>query len=171
MSTAVFQFTRPAWGATPRSRPRSRSRGFNSRAPHGARRARPFPARQGEVSIHAPRMGRDAEMLSDKGLGSVSIHAPRMGRDLCSHPRLVSVARFNSRAPHGARRAVRDYVCRERKFQFTRPAWGATLNRRGRRGAGLFQFTRPAWGATTWARTPRQKRQFQFTRPAWGATL
>jgi len=57
-----FQFTRPAWGATCRRccrRPPSRC--FNSRAPRGAR---PWLGRhdheRGQVSIHAPRVGRDS---------------------------------------------------------------------------------------------------------------
>jgi len=33
-------------------------------------------------------------------------------------------------------------------FQFTRPAWGATLHPLHSLTHELFQFTRPAWGAT-----------------------
>jgi len=79
------------------------------------------------------------------------------------------------------------------KFQFTRPAWGATEDMKLRLTYCLFQFTRPAWGATQRScgskrnihvsiHAPRMGRdwlfnnnqiltnEFQFTRPAWGAT-
>ena len=101
----------------------------------------------------------------------VSIHAPRVGRD-----------RF-------ARITLRLDV----KFQFTRPAWGATMTDRNAasnigvsihaprvgRDSGilnascvyaLFQFTRPAWGATPDTKKEKHGSGFQFTRPAWGAT-
>ena len=59
---AEFQSTRPAWGATARRQGRRNPQAyFNPRAPHGAR-----PAVLvllwcfSRISIHAPRMGRDA---------------------------------------------------------------------------------------------------------------
>ena len=59
------------------------SRGFNPRAPHGARRHDGGGGyRRPGVSIHAPRTGRDKQRrLTNLPLG-VSIHAPRTGRDL-----------------------------------------------------------------------------------------
>jgi len=78
------------------------------------------------------------------------------------------------------------------EFQFTRPAWGATVARGEKSADSKFQFTRPAWGATHGldsapvvvsfnSRAPHgarllhphlswPSRMFQFTRPAWGAT-
>ena len=56
----MFQSTRPARGAT---------------------RARIVVGLCLEVSIHAPREGRDAEVVSHCGAAKVSIHAPREGRD------------------------------------------------------------------------------------------
>jgi len=55
-------------------------------------------------------------------------------------------------------------------FQFTRPAWGATLQERLPQLSQLFQFTRPAWGATNKCSLVVYLDRFQFTRPAWGAT-
>jgi len=57
-----------------------------------------------------------------------------------------------------------------KRFQFTRPAWGATITTILWADLLEFQFTRPAWGATR--RTPKRPQVlvFQFTRPAWGAT-
>jgi len=101
-----FQFTRPAWGATvPHRQYCARQSSFNSRAPRGARRFR-------FVGMHS---------------------------DYC----------FNSRAPRGARlhshgRARLAFD----QFQFTRPAWGATSYAAVAVAVASFQFTRPAWGAT-----------------------
>jgi len=127
-SSCGFQFTRPAWGATARPTRRPRTARFNSRAPHGARQA---DAGGGAVpsGFQFTRPAWGATDLSGGGFAydGVSIHAPRMGRDF-----LVFVARrwcfrFNSRAPHGARRGV-GVVSLANRFQFTRPAWGATLD-------------------------------------------
>ena len=109
-SRAWFQFTRPAWGATLPARGLPRSGGFNSRAPRGARRVLPVCAPPLPVSIHAPRVGRDCR---------------------------------------------RRRAWRSRRFQFTRPAWGATWLAAAAGAAALFQFTRPAWGATAAVRCER----------------
>jgi len=59
-SVTLFQSTRPARGATRGDRDVDRD---------------------GSVSIHAPRTGRDVPGRSDRGINAVSIHAPRTGRD------------------------------------------------------------------------------------------
>ena len=101
----------------------------------------------------------------------ISIHAPRVGRDYPALTPARTPAYFNPRAPCGAR----PHECRiryqKRKFQSTRPVWGATFiaslspdflaisihaPRVGRdygqayltRYAAIFQSTRPVWGAT-----------------------
>jgi len=78
------------------------------------------------VSIHAPRVGRDASIAPDEAKSYVSIHAPRVGRD--------------------SKRGIRLSRCSW--FQFTRPAWGATFGLPVQSTCAQFQFTRPAWGAT-----------------------
>ena len=57
-----FQSTRPVWGAT------------------AIYNAVQFPIL---ISIHAPRVGRDAFMASCFRAEAISIHAPRVGRDHC----------------------------------------------------------------------------------------
>ena len=106
--TAVkqFQSTRPVWGATYAAvRAFALGDSFNPRAPCGARRTvlslagvgagfqstRPVwgatdynPTESGDVdvSIHAPRVGRDRTRGWQRDDGAaVSIHAPRVGRD------------------------------------------------------------------------------------------
>ncbi len=55
------------------------------------------------VSIHAPRVGRDSRLPALTCYRRVSIHAPRVGRDQETQPRRVGLWRFNPRAPCGAR--------------------------------------------------------------------
>ena len=93
----------------------------------GATAIRGARARAEAISIHAPRVGRD------KGRGEnlvvtldISIHAPRVGRDCGRH--------------HTDDRAKR--------FQSTRPVWGATWDQITDMAAAVFQSTRPVWGAT-----------------------
>ncbi len=82
--------------------------GFNPRAPHGARRS---DSHKGvlleDVSIHAPRTGRDLPTAgASMRLRDVSIHAPRTGRDRIRSAGLRAIDCFNPRAPHGARQLV-----------------------------------------------------------------
>ena len=146
---------------------------FNPRSPHGERPGR-FVAAIYEfvISIHAPRTGSDNQARAHARKGKISIHAPRTGSD-----------------PGNASRASR-----QKEFQSTLPARGATttscttyrrtlhFNPRsphGERrepmislfGAFVFQSTLPARGATncTAPGLPRGG-TFQSTLPARGAT-
>ena len=56
----MFQFTHPVWGATLKH--------YHHNEPR-------------DVSIHAPRVGRDIRGRELIGILNVSIHAPRVGRD------------------------------------------------------------------------------------------
>ena len=82
------------------------------------------------VSIHAPRVGRDAVEDVCRNRIGVSIHAPRVGRDAVSDRPLISDIGFNPRAPCGARPRRLSETAAPVSFQSTRPVWGAT--RRGR---------------------------------------
>ena len=152
----MFQSTRPVWGATQlHSSFRSASACFNPRAPCGARHmtigqrialiefqsTRPVwgatprdeeRRRPADVSIHAPRVGRDFRSYYVLLVLPVSIHAPRVGRDDirraianhkdCFNPRAPCGARlcrtagkeetgcFNPRAPCGARRNDHEFL-------------------------------------------------------------
>ena len=132
------------------------------------------PGAAAPISIHAPRVGRDARLSSTPCASRISIHAPRVGRDLPM--------------PSLSNSAV--------KFQSTRPVWGATGGATSQcEMSELFQSTRPVWGATRQRSTagavleiisihaPRvgrdedtsynrqQAEEFQSTRPVWGATM
>ena len=79
---------------------------FNPRAPCGAR-----PVGAGHRQRH---------------LLEISIHAPRAGRDLLAIKTRVSVTDFNPRAPCGARLSCSRPLVRLLLFQSTRPVRGAT---------------------------------------------
>ena len=145
-----FQSTRPVWGATCCIlRRHSLAPNFNPRAPCGTRRdRRAARCALHRISIHAPRVGRDALAPGVFTEGYISIHAPRVGRDL----------------PSGgtAGQAL--------TFQSTRPVWDATTLIGKRRSRFAFQSTRPVWDATVRRRLPAAGDKFQSTRPVWDAT-
>ena len=105
----IFQSTRPVRGATrrPPCRP-PESRYFNPRAPCGARlwrRGRQGPTQQ--ISIHAPRAGRDIYCFSTQsGFSSFQSTRPVRGATAQQEGLGDSGHDFNPRAPCGARPGV-----------------------------------------------------------------
>ena len=106
----------------------------------------------------------------------------------------VGFDNFNSRTLRGVRLSTRAILGTRTRFQFTHPAWGATMYFVKSASAQQFQFTHPAWGATCALEEKDEQRgisihapcvgcdlygnpscvgisRFQFTHPAWGATL
>ena len=80
----------------------------------------------GEISIHAPREGRDGVLAGTLPQGGISIHAPREGRDPVPRAdgqrQAISIhAPREGRDPDAFRRSVPP-----KRFQSTRPARGAT---------------------------------------------
>ena len=147
-----LQSTRPVWGATARTHARGGARRlisihaprvgrdhqrcltsqrrthFNPRAPCGARpepRAAKFD-RQPRFQSTRPVWGatRRDDYLCQQCL--ISIHAPRVGRDHQPPPLSIACLYFNPRAPCGARPMSSVFTLKWRKFQSTRPVWGAT---------------------------------------------
>jgi len=123
----VFQFTRPAWGATCLCFYRIIRR---------------------YVSIHAPRVGRDPCAQAFRFFLFVSIHAPRVGRDFSALKVGFTLSGFQFTRPAWGATRSGSPEHPALQFQFTRPAWGATQRLSGNEPADVFQFTRPAWGAT-----------------------
>ena len=60
----------------------------------------------GEISIHAPRMGSDQPADAWQHSVSISIHAPRMGSDVSSSILFSFHMYFNPRSPDGERLRV-----------------------------------------------------------------
>ena len=56
----------------------------------------------------------------------ISIHAPRTGSDGVSLPRELRRIYFNPRSPHGERLKLSGRTSRQKEFQSTLPARGAT---------------------------------------------
>ena len=78
---------------------------FNPRAPCGARLYAGYvPAGRCQISIHAPRVGRDGRSQKPFRGRVISIHAPRVGRDANNAYKTAGLSAFQS----------------------TRPVWGAT---------------------------------------------
>ena len=168
-----FQSTRPVWGATT---------------------YQDLTALGDNISIHAPRVGRDPALLPSEGFTWISIHAPRVGRDSITTARKYHSINFNPRAPCGARQHQTHKKYTKDKFQSTRPVWGATIAtttistmfkisihapRVGRDLADIgrhfvplgFQSTRPVWGATPLA-CPYGRGRYDFNpRAPCGARL
>ena len=98
---SVFQSTRPVWGATwSGSGRRSRHTNFNPRAPCGARQIL-AAARPGAAHFQSTRpvwgatdIVRDALRVVD-----ISIHAPRVGRDHAHDLRSAALVEFQSTRP------------------------------------------------------------------------
>ena len=84
--------------------------GFQSTRPvRGATRSISCIAQYGNVSIHAPRAGRDLIRLHKFAELDVSIHAPRAGRDASNPWYVYSLKWFQSTRPvRGATRQKKE---------------------------------------------------------------
>ncbi len=102
----------------------------------------------------------------------VSIHAPRVGRDHRSCREQPTPHRFNPRAPRGARQAIALDTSHGVPVSIHAPRVGRDLQScDSGKASYLFQSTRPAWGATGISFSiVFTVELFQSTRPAWGAT-
>ena len=146
---------------------------FNPRTPRGVRRG-PSGSRTagGNISIHAPRAGRDVIILRIRIEQSafqstrpvrgatctkqsrtfdlhISIHAPRAGRDAASHAWSMGPANFNPRAPCGARLSRCVFPSLDVYFNPRAPCGARPPPESPRRFTRIFQSTRPVRGATT----------------------
>ncbi len=108
-SSATFQSTLPARGATPEDT------------------VQPFKV---GISIHAPRTGSDGSHKPRQHNWEISIHAPRTGSDTLGAAGTRNAPDFNPRSPHGERRKPVDQEFLNLLFQSTLPARGATDGRR-----------------------------------------
>jgi len=98
-----------------------------SRSPCGERRSfNPCPLLQSGISIHAPRVGSDADdtPFCDV-LISISIHAPRVGSDKINIVHYSGTVYFNPRSPCGERRVSRGIIERVRDISIHAPRVGS----------------------------------------------
>ena len=107
-----------------------RARGFNPRAPCGARHSCCLCyTRHSPFQSTRPVWGATCSFTSWSGSGRVSIHAPRVGRDCGQVLDILRHPCFNPRAPCGARPFFARSSFNFDEFQSTRPVWGATVLR------------------------------------------
>jgi len=144
---------------------------FNPRAPRGARPADPQLARSSD-SFQSTRPARGATRFptSLRLYPNVSIHAPRAGRDARSWAAGGRADCFNPRAPRGARLEKSSEIHQRLRFQSTRPARGATSARIVHFQVEVVSIHAPRAGRDTWNELVAYQAKFQSTRPARGAT-
>ncbi len=167
-----FQSTRPVWGATPDVVAQTGMSEFQSTRPvWGATQSNGRRCSAQNVSIHAPRVGRDACRTSYMtSRGSFNPRAPCGARPFIAR-QFADVARFNPRAPCGARPGLHNLPRLAIMFQSTRPVWGATNAERRDDNAITVSIHAPRVGRDALGDTFARPPSFQSTRPVWGATL
>ena len=122
---------------------------FNPRAPCGARRlswCMPIPSVKFQST--RPVWGATLHRFPSQTRCQISIHAPRVGRDDSPSWLLLLPLQFQSTRPVWGATPERVYVVTSFIFQSTRPVLGATNAVNHRTVRPLFQSTRPVWGAT-----------------------
>ena len=167
---------------------------FNPRSPHGERRdaIAPLPT-QRDFNPRSPHGERRQSSGAMSMTQIISIHAPRTGSDGVSLPRELRRIYFNPRSPHGERQApsvsflpgtyfnprsphgerlkLSGRTSRQKEFQSTLPARGATSSTNSAKSAKIDFNPRSPHGE----RPNGRKNQdgwngFQSTLPARGAT-
>ena len=128
---AIFQSTRPVWGATHSSAScKIYWFYFNPRAPYGARPSIGSDEWSEKIfQSTRPVWGATYYRRTHQQDNSISIHAPRMGRDSAEPSSSRQASDFNPRAPYGARPLQKALSGKSETFQSTRPVWGATVLR------------------------------------------
>ena len=187
----MFQSTRPVRGATHETARLLSVQPFQSTRPvRGATSHRSTGSRTQNVSIHAPRAGRDRRReVQEEGVHGFNPRAPcgaRLGRFsfavdlLCFNPRAPCGARlagayrrvlpwrFNPRAPCGARRAGRCTGCGLGCFNPRAPCGARQSLVLWIWEEMLFQSTRPVRGATFPASSPICARAVSIHAPRAG---
>ena len=127
ISLLLFQSTRPVWGATPCHRTLRMLHRFQSTRPvWGATHVVSLFLRSLVFQSTRPVWGATHAFFRYCVVSEVSIHAPRVGRDMVPSMFSPSKRCFNPRAPCGARLLLLRLLLALYTFQSTRPVWGAT---------------------------------------------
>ena len=125
-----FQSTLPVWGATePAFRHIPASQYFNPRSPCGERPPLPFHlCIQHSFQSTLPVWGATRQVALKHNVARISIHAPRVGGDAQAILDYIDKTYdFNPRSPCGERHRYLLRMSASIAFQSTLPVWGATL--------------------------------------------
>ncbi len=124
------------------------------------------------ISIHAPRVGRDRKSPEAHGRPrKFQSTRPVWGATQSSMPIRALLSNFNPRAPCGARLQAWTTFYRCWNFNPRAPCGARQQRARHSKKPDGFQSTRPVWGATIRALAASTLVTFQSTRPVWGATI
>ena len=145
---SLFQSTRPAWGAT----------AFIYKCLFRLR-----------ISIHAPRVGRDARDLRRRRYRPHFNPRARVGRDRLCHLVNLDLAISIHAPAWGATQAIL-WLNRKTQISIHAPAWGATSPVYGVRAVPIISIHAPAWGATICTANRTHNINISIHAPAWGAT-
>ena len=190
----LFQSTRPVWGATNTTCLGCCFPKFQStRLVWGATTVVSGVHYATDVSIHAPRVGRDTARATSATQRRVSIHAPHAGRDKMRKA-FHKLLTLSIHAPHAGRDHHSSCIMvLPSPFHSTRPMRGATLGvsrsayqnyvsihapRVGRdiviidflHNSASFNPRAPCGARPLVRRSRNGAVEFQSTRPVWGAT-
>ena len=150
MTVWAFQSTLPGWGATACRHPPPRGHG---------------------ISIHAPRMGSDQNVLSSIVTLWISIHAPRMGSDHTITLRAFRKIRFQSTLPGWGATRGRIVTGAVVDISIHAPRMGSDrLRPRGAPCSGHFNPRSPDGERLSFSINRLLSWIFQSTLPGWGAT-
>ena len=101
------------------------------------------------ISIHAPRVGSDIDLIAILKLQYIfQSTLPVWGATRRRGHRPGGAGDFNPRSPCGERRSHGSWAGIMSAFQSTLPVWGATWATRRSTTGRRFQSTLPVWGAT-----------------------
>ena len=145
---------------------------FNPRSPHGERQSlRGNPGDLFRISIHAPRMGSDRQLVRSHQVGQYFNPRSLMGSDYAPWTRSARHRNFNPRSLMGSdlRLVSQQHCCCA--FQSTPPAWGATKEHTIISEIITISIHAPAWGATINQERHEVARIISIHAPAWGATV
>jgi len=173
LAPAGVSIRAPRAGRDPPRTPSARAATcFNPRAPRGARQELAQDgAELQEFQSARPARGATFVLGRVRWIGQVSIRAPRAGRDLSASPANGTISGFNPRAPRGARHLSDLFAAEHAEFQSARPARGATgASPCGATGTCRFNPRAPRGARLMLPGGLKCMRRFQSARPARGAT-
>ena len=171
---AIFQSTLPGWGATRRHAPNPPRPGyFNPRSPDGERRAcscSPFPPPR--ISIHAPRMGSDAQTeLKDTMADIFQSTLPGWGATAAAAAEVAQWALFQSTLPGWGATVPDTAGTLEYAISIHAPRMGSDHVKRHHSSQILISIHAPRMGSDLTNNGAQVRfRRFQSTLPGWGAT-